>query len=183
MSHIGYVRVSSVDQNTARQLADTPLDETFTDRVSGATTDRPELQAMLRHVRRGDTLHVHSIDRLARSLEDLLSLVKELIDRGVTVHFHKEQLLFTGEANAMQELMLSLLGSVAQFERSMIKERQREGIEKAKAAGVYTGRVKTIDDEAIREAMNAPGASYRKVAKALNVSLSTVQRAMKSTQL
>ncbi|MNG37439.1 Transposon gamma-delta resolvase [compost metagenome] len=79
--------------------------------------------------------------------------------------------------------MLSLLGSVAQFERSMIKERQKEGIEKAKAAGVYTGRVKTIDDEAIREAMNAPGASYRKVAKALNVSLSTVQRAMKSTQL
>ena len=183
MSNIGYVRVSSADQNTARQLDGIILDEVFTDKVSGATTDRPELQAMLRHVRKGDTLHVHSIDRLARSLEDLLSLVKELIDRGVTVHFHKEQLLFTGEPNAMQELMLSLLGSVAQFERSMIKERQREGIEKAKAAGVYTGRVKTIDDEAIREAMNAPGASYRKVAKALNVSLSTVQRAMKSTQL
>lgn len=182
MSNVGYVRVSSVDQNTARQLDGIDLDEVFTDTVSGATTDRPELQAMLRHVRKGDTLHVHSIDRLARSLEDLLSLVKELIDRGVTVHFHKEQLLFTGEANAMQELMLSLLGSVAQFERSMIKERQREGIEKAKAAGVYTGRVKTINDEAIREAMNAPGASYRKVAKALNVSLSTVQRAMKSTQ-
>jgi DNA invertase Pin-like site-specific DNA recombinase len=182
MSNIGYVRVSSVDQNTARQLDGIDLDEVFTDKVSGATTDRPELQAMLRHVRKGDTLHVHSIDRLARSLEDLLSLVKELIDRGVTVHFHKEQLLFTGEANPMQELMLSLLGSVAQFERSMIKERQREGIEKAKAAGVYTGRVKTIDDEAIREAMNAPGASYRKVAKALNVSLSTVQRAVKSTQ-
>lgn len=182
MSNIGYIRVSSVDQNTARQLDGIILDEVFTDKVSGATTDRPELQAMLRHVRKGDTLHVHSIDRLARSLEDLLSLVKELIDRGVTVHFHKEQLLFTGEANPMQELMLSLLGSVAQFERSMIKERQREGIEKAKAAGVYTGRVKTINDEAIREAMNAPGASYRKVAKALNVSLSTVQRAVKSTQ-
>ena len=182
MSNIGYVRVSSADQNTARQLDGIDLDDVFTDKVSGATTDRPELQAMLRHVRKGDTLHVHSIDRLARSLEDLLSLVKELIDRGVTVHFHKEQLLFTGEANPMQELMLSLLGSVAQFERSMIKERQREGIEKAKAAGVYTGRVKTIDDEAIREAMNAPGASYRKVAKALNVSLSTVQRAVKSTQ-
>jgi DNA invertase Pin-like site-specific DNA recombinase len=182
MSNIGYVRVSSVDQNTARQLDGINLDEVFTDKVSGATTDRPELQAMLRHVRKGDTLHVHSIDRLARSLEDLLSLVKELIDRGVTVHFHKEQLLFTGEANPMQELMLSLLGSVAQFERSMIRERQREGIEKAKAAGVYTGRVKTIDDEAIREAMNAPGASYRKVAKALNVSLSTVQRAVKSSQ-
>ncbi|KRA94520.1 resolvase [Pseudomonas sp. Root68] len=182
MSNIGYVRVSSVDQNTARQLDGIVLDEVFTDKVSGATTDRPELQAMLRHVRKGDTLYVHSIDRLARSLEDLLSLVKELIARGVTVHFHKEQLLFTGEANAMQELMLSLLGSVAQFERSMIKERQREGIEKAKAAGVYTGRTKTIDDEAIREAMNAPGASYRKVAKALNVSLSTVQRAVKSAQ-
>lgn len=179
MSNVGYVRVSSVDQNISRQLDGVVMDKTFTDRVSGATTDRPALQAMLEFVREGDTLHCHSIDRLARSLEDLLRLVKELNARKITVHFHKEQLLFTGEANPMQELMLSLLGSVAQFERSMIKERQREGIAKAKEAGVYKGRVKTVDDEAIREAMRADGASFRKVAQALNVSLSTVQRAMK----
>ena len=182
MAEIGYVRVSSVDQNTARQLDGVALEDVFTDQVSGATTGRPQLQAMLRHVRKGDTVHVHSIDRLARSLEDLLALVKDLIGRGIAIQFHKEQLHFTGEANAMQELMLSLLGSVAQFERSMIRERQREGIAKAKEAGVYKGRVKTIDDAAIREALAKDGASFRKVAAELGVSLSTVQRAMKGVR-
>jgi len=180
MSQVGYVRVSSVDQNVARQLDGIALDEIFTDKVSGATTDRPALKDLLRFVRKGDTVHVHSIDRLARSLEDLLALVKEFISKGIAVRFHKEQLHFTGEANPMQELMLSLLGSVAQFERSMIKERQREGIAKAKENGVYKGRTKTIDDEAIRSAMAEPKASFRKVAAALGVSLSTVQRAMKA---
>jgi DNA invertase Pin-like site-specific DNA recombinase len=180
MSQVGYVRVSSVDQNVARQLDGIALDEVFTDKVSGATTDRPALKDLLRFVRKGDTVHVHSIDRLARSLEDLLALVKEFISKGIAVRFHKEQLHFTGEANPMQELMLSLLGSVAQFERSMIKERQREGIAKAKENGVYKGRMKTIDDEAIRNAMAEPKASFRKVAAALGVSLSTVQRAMKT---
>jgi DNA invertase Pin-like site-specific DNA recombinase len=98
----------------------------------------------------------------------------------LTVHFHKEQLLFTGEVNPMQDLMLSLLGSVAQFERAMIRERQREGIAKAKEAGVYKGRAKTVDDAAIRAAMQNDGASFRKVAKVLSVSLSSVQRAMKA---
>lgn len=180
MSKVGYVRVSSVDQNTARQLDGVTLDRVYEDKVSGAITDRPQLQEMLRFIREGDTVHVHSIDRLARSLEDLLKLVKDLNTRKIGIHFHKEQLLFTGEANPMQELMLSLLGSVAQFERAMIKERQREGVSKAKEAGVYKGRAKTIDDTAIRAAMQAEGASFRKVAKALDVSLSTVQRAMKA---
>lgn len=179
MASIGYIRVSSTDQNTARQLEGVALDEVFTDKVSAANTDRPELQAMLRHIRKGDVLHVHSIDRLARSLEDLLALVKGLISRGVAVSFHKEQLHFTGEANPMQELMLGLLGSVAQFERALIRERQAEGIAKAKEKGVYKGRVKSVDDDAIRKAMAQDGASFRKVAKALGVSLSTVQRAMK----
>jgi DNA invertase Pin-like site-specific DNA recombinase len=179
MASIGYIRVSSTDQNTARQLDGVTLDEVFTDKVSAANTDRPELQAMLRHVRKGDALHVHSIDRLARSLEDLLALVKGLIGKGVAVSFHKEQLHFTGEANPMQELMLGLLGSVAQFERALILERQKEGIAKAKERGVYKGRAKTVDDDAIRRAMAQDGASFRKVAKALGVSLSTVQRAMK----
>ncbi|MPQ65361.1 MULTISPECIES: recombinase family protein [unclassified Pseudomonas] len=181
MANVGYVRVSSVDQNTARQLDSVTLDRVFEDKVSGATTDRPQLQEMLKFIREGDTVHIHSIDRLARSLEDLLKLVKDLNTRKISVHFHKEQLLFTGEANPMQELMLSLLGSVAQFERAMIKERQREGIAKAKEAGAYKGRVKSVDDAAIRVAMQAEGASFRKVAKALDVSLSSVQRAMKAS--
>lgn len=180
MAQVAYRRVSSLDQSTARQLDGQTFDEVFEDKVSGATTERPALQDMLRFVRKGDEVHVHSIDRLARSLEDLLSLVKGLIAKGVAVRFHKEQLHFTGEANPMQELMLSLLGSVAQFERSMIRERQREGIAKAKENGVYKGRVKTIDDAAIRAAMAEDGATFRKVAKALGVGVSTVQRAMKA---
>lgn len=176
---IGYIRVSSVDQNTARQLDGVKLDQTFTDRVSGSTVDRPELAQVLRSVRRGDTLHIHSIDRLARSLSDLLALVKEMTEKGVAVKFHKENLLFAGEASPMQELMLSLLGSVAQFERSMIRERQREGIAKAKEAGKYKGRSKAADDAAIIEAIES-GMSYRKAAEHLGVSLSTVQRAMKA---
>lgn len=180
MAHVAYIRVSSEDQNTDRQLDGIAVDRTFTDKVSGATTERPALKDMLSYVRDGDTIHVHSIDRLARSLVDLLALVTDLRKSGVCVQFHKENLLFTSEENHTQELMLSMMGAVAQFERSMIKERQREGIAKAKAKGVYKGRVKKVDDQAIREAMSQDGASFRKVAAELGVSLSTVQRAMKA---
>lgn len=182
MADVGYIRVSSVDQNTARQLDGVILDRIFEDKASGATTDRPKLKEMLEYVREGDTIHVHSIDRLARSLSDLLEMVSALKARKVNVRFDKENLLFTSEVNPTQDLMLSMMGAVAQFERAISKERQREGIVKAKAAGAYKGRVKTVDDEAIREAMAVEGASFRKVAKRLHVSLSTVQRAMKSTQ-
>ncbi|WP_284357148.1 recombinase family protein [Pseudomonas putida] len=180
MAHVAYIRVSSEDQNTDRQLDGIVVDRTFTDKVSGATTNRPALSEMLDYVRDGDTIHVHSIDRLARSLADLLTLVTDLRIAGVCVHFHKEQLLFTSEVNPTQELMLSMMGAVAEFERAIIKERQREGIAKAKAKGVYRGRVKKVDDQAILDAMGQEGASFRKVAADLGVSLSTVQRAMKS---
>lgn len=179
MANIGYIRVSTSDQNTERQLDGLQLDKTFTDKVSGATTDRPKLQDMLDYVREGDVVHVHSIDRLARSLVDLLALVQNLTAKEVHIQFHKENLLFTGETNPTQELMLSIMGSVAQFERAMIRERQREGIAKAKDKGVYKGRTKTIDDAAIRAKVTA-GNSYRETAKILDVSLSTVQRAMKT---
>lgn len=179
MAQVGYVRVSSVDQCSDRQLDGVQLDKVFTDKVSGATTDRPQLLAMLDYVREGDCIVVHSIDRLARSLADLLSLVQELNAKGVHVQFRKENLLFTGDDNPTQHLMLSMMGAVAQFERSMIKERQREGIAKAKTKGVYKGRVKTVDDEAIRAEI-AAGSSFRKTAEKLNVSLSTVQRAMRA---
>lgn len=178
MANVGYVRVSSVEQNTARQLHDVMLDETFTDKVSGASTERPALQEMLRFVRKGDTVHVHSIDRLARSLSDLLALVENLNAKGVAVQFHKEQLTFTGADDKYQNLMLQMMGAVAEFERSMIKERQREGIAKAKVAGVYKGRAKSIDDAQIRAAVGS-GLSFRKAAESLGVSLSTVQRAMR----
>ncbi|MFJ4353679.1 recombinase family protein [Pseudomonas sp. NPDC089428] len=178
MAQVGYKRVSSADQNTARQLDGVNLDEVFEDQVSGATTERPALQEMLRFIRQGDTIHVHSIDRLARSLKDLLELVEGLKARGVQLHFHKEGLIFTSEKNHTQDLMLSMMGAVAQFERSMIRERQAEGIAKAKAAGVYRGRKKIVDGKAIRAAISE-GYSFRQTALMLGVSLSSVQRAMR----
>lgn len=178
MANVGYVRVSSADQNTERQLDGLTLDKVFTDMVSGATTERTKLQELLGYVREGDIVYVHSIDRLARSLADLLMLVQSLNAKGVHIQFQKENLLFTGEANPTQTLMLSIMGSVAEFERSMIRERQREGIAKAKEKGVYKGRRKTIDDAVIRAHVEA-GSSYRVTAKALGVGVSTVQRAMK----
>ena len=120
MAKVGYIRVSSVDQNTDRQLDGITLDKVFTEKVSGATTDRPQLQAMLEYVREGDSIVVHSIDRLARSLADLLKLVEDLNKRGIHIRFNKEQLEFTGEDNPMQKLMLSMMGSFAEFERSAI---------------------------------------------------------------
>ena len=175
---IGYVRISSIDQNTVRQLDGVQLSKVYTDKCSGKDTNRPQLLVLLDSVREGDTVHVHSIDRLARSLSDLLKLVESLNEKGVSVHFHKENLLFTGADDKYQNLMLQMMGDVAEFERSMIRERQQEGIEKAKEAGVYKGGVKKTNADAIR-AHIANGSSYRDTAKALGVSLSTVQRAMK----
>lgn len=176
---VGYVRISSVDQNTARQLDGVQLRKVFTDTCSGKDTNRPQLLVMLDSVREGDIVHVHSIDRLARSLSDLLNLVQSLNDKSVSIRFHKENLLFTGADDKYQNLMLQMMGAVAEFERSMIRERQREGIKKAKDAGVYKGGVKKTNTDAIRIHI-ANGSTYRDTAKALGVSLSTVQRAMKS---
>jgi DNA invertase Pin-like site-specific DNA recombinase len=137
---IGYVRVSSVDQNTERQLDGIELDETFTDKCSGKDRDRPGLQAMLKHARKGDRIIVHEMSRLARNLTDMLNLVKELTAKGIVVEFVKEKLTFTGESDHTGTLMLSIMGAVAQFERAMILERQREGIRIAQAKGTYRGR-------------------------------------------
>lgn len=179
MTNIAYIRVSTVDQNTDRQLDGMTFDKVFTDRLSGATTERPQLLAMIEWVRAGDVVHVHSIDRLARSMADLLQLVASLNDKGVHVHFHKESMVFTGEDSPMQKLMLNMMGSFAQFEREVMKERQREGIAKAKEKGVYKGRAKTVDDSAIL-ALLAEGKSIRAVAAELDVNPSTVQRAKKA---
>lgn len=137
---VGYIRVSSVDQNTVRQLDGVELDKQFTDKASGKDVQRPQLQAALEYLREGDTLIVHSMDRLARNLVDLRMIVERLTGSGVQVQFVKEALVFTGEDTAISKLMLSIMGAVSEFERSMLKERQREGIVHAKAAGVYKGR-------------------------------------------
>jgi DNA invertase Pin-like site-specific DNA recombinase len=151
---IGYIRVSSDDQNEGRQLEGIDLDQRFVDKASGSTTERPQLQACLAYCRKGDTLAIHSMDRLARNLDDLRRLVAELTAKGVQVQFLKEGLSFTGDDNAMSKLLLSMMGAFAEFERSIIRERQREGIALAKAKGVYKGALPKLspsEADALRE--------------------------------
>lgn len=183
MAEVAYIRVSSVGQNTERQLADTGItfDKTFKDEASGKNTDREGLKAMLEYVREGDTLHVHSIDRLGRSLVDLKTLVTQLNNKGVSVNFHKEKLAFeVGKKDDLQNLMFSMLGAFAEFERSMIKERQREGIEKAKAKGTYNkDKRKKVDYSELNKAIES-GMSYRQVAEKYGVGVGTVDRAVKA---
>jgi DNA invertase Pin-like site-specific DNA recombinase len=147
---VAYIRVSSVDQNTERQLEGIQSlspDKTFTDKCSGKDTNRPQLEAMLSYVREGDTLVVHSLDRLGRNLDDLRKIVFQCNSRGIAVQFLKENLTFTGDDNAMSKLLFNMLGSFAEFERSLIRERQREGIALAKKAGVYRGRKPSLTAE------------------------------------
>jgi DNA invertase Pin-like site-specific DNA recombinase len=125
---IGYVRVSTLDQNEKRQLEGQVLDRVFTDKASGRDTSRPELTELLRFARNGDTVVVHSMDRLAPNLDDPRALVQGLTRKGVRVEFVKESLVFTGADSPMANLMLSVMGAFAEFERSLIRERQREGI-------------------------------------------------------
>ena len=180
MSNNGYIRVSTLEQNTVRQLDGIELDKVFVEHASGSTKNREQLTAMLEYMRDGDIVHVHSIDRLARNLSDLKELVNAMIGKGVTVQFHKEAMKFNSDkSDSMSNLMFNILGSFAEFERELMLERQREGIAKAKEQGKYKGRTKSVDADAIRNAMRKEGASFRKVAKELGVSLSTVQRAMK----
>lgn len=173
---VGYVRVSTVDQNTGRQLDGVQLNKVFTDKVSGKSTDRPQLKACIEYIREGDTLHVHSMDRLARNLEDLLRTVRELNSKGVRVQFHKENLNFTGEDNSMSVLMLSLLGAVAAFERQLIRDRVVEGVALAKAAGKYKGGKPKLNADQVRQLKSrvAEGVPKAKVARELNISRETL---------
>lgn len=179
MSNLGYVRVSSEGQNISRQLDGISLDRTFVDRVSGKDKNRPQLAALLSDIKSGDTIYVHSMDRLARNLTDLQSLVDEINAKGGAIKFVKEGLEFRPEKerNPMSVLLMQMLGAVAQFERSLIKERQREGIEKAKARGVYKGR-KPIDKEKIESAklLVEGGLSIAKAAKQLGISQSVLYK-------
>ena len=151
MAEVGYIRVSSANQNTDRQLDGLFLDKVFEEKRSGkSASDREALQACIDYSREGDTLHIHSIDRLARNLADLQTLVGRLTDKGVTVKFHKESLTFTCDTtNHMTILMMQMMGAFAEFERSMIKERQKEGIEKALRKGTKFGAKPKFTNEQI----------------------------------
>ncbi len=165
-----YIRVSTADQNTARQLACVACDRVYEEHVSGKDTNRPELQAMLTNMRAGDQINVHELSRLARNTKDLLGIVEQVLDAGASIHFHKENLSFEAgkKADAFQQLMLTMLGAISTFERDLMLERQREGIAIAKAAGKYKGRQSKFTEEQrteIKVRFNEPGTNKAALAR------------------
>lgn len=186
---VAYVRVSSLDQNEERQLeglkaAGLKLDKIFTDKTSGKNVNRPALAECLRYVREGDVLACHSIDRLARNLRDLQDLIADLSERGVTVKFIKENMTFDGGkiASPMQNLTLQLLGAFAEFERNLIRERQREGIALIKAKGGKMGRGKAVtpeQEQALKKKLEA-GIPKARIAREMGISRQTVYNYVKA---
>lgn len=169
---VGYVRVSSFDQNPERQLEQVQVDKVFTDKASGKDTQRPQLDALLAFVREGDTVVAHSMDRLARNLDDLRRLVQKLTQRRVCIEFVKEHLTFTGEDSPVANLMLSVMGAFAEFERALIRERQREGIALAKQRGAYRGRKKALSPEQAAELRQRAAAGEQKATLAREFGIS-----------
>jgi DNA invertase Pin-like site-specific DNA recombinase len=178
---IGYVRVSSIDQNPDRQIEQMQVDRIFTDKASGKTIERPELKNLLAFVREGDTVVVHSMDRLARNLGDLRRLVGDMIERGIRIEFIKENLTFTSDNSPMSSFILSITGAFAEFERSLMLERQREGIALAKLRGAYRGRKKVLSADKVlelRERVDA-GEKKAKLARELGITRDTLYRYLK----
>lgn len=176
-----YARVSSEDQNPDRQKHGYPFELTddclFIDRLSGKNADRPALNKLIDKVREGDAVYVQSIDRLARSLIDLHAILGKFRELGTSIHFIKERLNFTagGEDSANDTLYFNIMGAFAEFERSLIKERQRAGIKLAKAKGVYKGNPSSVDKASVL-GMIEKGVQFELIGKAHGISVSTVQR-------
>ena len=179
---IGYIRVSSLDQNTDRQLDGFPVDKAFTDHASGKDTKRPAYELCMEFLREGDTLVVHSMDRLARNLDDLRQTVQVLTKRGVRVHFIKEGLTFSGDDSPMATFLLSVMGAFAEFERALIRERQLEGIAIAKQRGAYKGRQKALADVQVAQIKERIAAGERKtrIAKDMKISRQTLYQYLRT---
>lgn len=178
---IGYVRVSSAGQSTARQLDGVRLDKAFEEKASAKTIERPVWEQCKGYVRAGDTLHVHSLDRVCRSgAGDVVALVEELTAKGVTVHFHKEGMVFNGSGlSAAQKGVLGILASVAQMERELINERRIEGVEAARKAGKVFGRPKAEATKEQIEGLIAEGHKPAVIMKDLGISKATYYRILK----
>jgi DNA invertase Pin-like site-specific DNA recombinase len=178
---IGYIRVSTVSQNTERQLANIKLDRTFEEKVSASTINRPQWIECKNYVRQGDVLHIHSLDRVCRSgANDAVNIVEELTAKGASVVFHKEGMRFDSSMSAVQKGLLGILASVAQMERDLIKERQAEGIAAAKAKGKRLGRPKTtVTIEQVLE-LKEKGLGATEISKQLEIGRATVYKILKS---
>lgn len=185
---IGYMRVSTFEQNTNRQLAGLELEKVFIDKISGAKADRPQLNEMISFVREGDTVIIHSLDRLARDLMLSLEIIKKLNDKKVIVKFFKENLTFDSLSNnPMDVLILHIFGAIAQFQRAAIREAQREGIEARKKNDANKGRAKKLEQDQLNQVKNLmlkknsdltsfENIKYKDIAKELNISPVTLWR-------
>ena len=180
---VAYIRVSTVEQNEARQLEAMKshnIEKYFTEKVSAKNTNRPQLQAMLDYVREGDTVYIHDFSRLARSTKDLLEIIELLHSKGVHLVSNKESI---NTSTPQGKLMLTMLGAIYEFERANLLERQREGIAIAKAKGKYKGgQVKQIDDKIFNQYYQQyQTRQINKVqfAKSLNVSRPTLDKLLK----
>jgi len=171
---INYKRISTASQNNDRQLVNIECDREFEEICSGKDTNRPELQKLLLTLRNGDTVNVHELSRLARNTKDLLELVEQILGKGATIKFHKENLTFSGEHvdDAFQKLMLTMLGAISTFERDLLLERQREGIAIAKQKGKYKGRQSQFSDNDIEDIKRQFGKTRNKAKLARNLGIS-----------
>ena len=176
MAVVGYRRVSSTSQSLDRQELE-GCDKVFEEKITGAKRDRPELNRMLDYIRDGDEVRVHSIDRLARDLRDLQSIIEQINDKDATITFLKEKLTFkpSAQADPFAKLQLHLMGAFAEFERSIIRERQREGIARAKERGVYAGRKTSIDVDKVKS-LHASGVGASEIARQLGIGRASVYR-------
>lgn len=182
--NIGYVRVSTVEQNEARQveaLKQYDIERWYKEKVSAKDTNRPKLQEMLSFVREGDTIYIHSFDRLARNTIDLLTIIEELKEKNVKLVSIKDNIDFNSNTG---KFMLTILGAVAELERSILKERQREGIEIAKKQGKFKGRqpIKLNKDkwEALYSDMTKGYITKQEMADKLDISVPTLYRRLKT---
>lgn len=183
MATIGYARVSTTDQNLEAQLAQLQTvgcDKIYQEKASGAKVDRPELAAMLDYARKGDTVVVCKLDRIARSTKHLLDIVDGLQKKGATFKVLNIDL---DTSTATGKLMLTMLGAIATFEREMMLERQLEGIAQAKKAGAYKGRKPTAKAQS-KQVMNllAQGKTKQAVADSLKIGVASVYRIAKDNK-
>ncbi|MFE1171572.1 recombinase family protein [Streptomyces sp. NPDC058773] len=184
---IGYARVSTDDQEAQLQhdaLTEAGCTRIFTDKASGKNTDRPELAAVLDYLRPGDTLCMWKLDRFARSLIDLVTTVDALAERGIGFKVLTGALASIDPHTPDGRLMLQVVGAMAEFERSLIKDRTRAGLEAAKAQGRTGGRPTVMDADklAAAKARRAKGEGVTAIAKALGVSRATLYRALADTE-
>jgi len=181
---IGYIRVSTVDQNPDRQLVDVILDKKFIEYASAKDIKRPQLESLIEYIREDDELFVHSIDRLARNAKDLLYLVDLFVSKNVKVHFVKQNLTFSGNDSAVFKFQLSILGAVSELEREIILERQREGIAEAKKRGKYKGKKSKFTEDMKRKIISALETrdSKTKIAEDLGICRFTLYRYLEKIQ-